>query len=569
MKQNNLWILVLITIIITGATLRLVGINWDQNQHLHPDERFLTMVTQALTWPKSFTMYFSTSTSPANPNNYGYPFYVYGTFPLFITKIASQLVNLDSYNGITLVGRFLSAGFDTLIIYFVWGISLNIFKNKITAILSAFFYSICVLPIQLAHFYAVDTFMVACLYGSIYLLHKYLQHHNFTHSLVLVSLTGFIFGLSASSKISALLFLPIVAGFFVFKLVKTKNWFQVFTCGLIFSILTFISLHVAQPYLFNGFVKLNPKILASWQQLKSFDDPTGWFPPAVQWIRSIKILFPLENTAFWGLGLILFIVAVLGIVRSFFYLKNNPETGFHLLWILGLFIYQGLQFAKPIRYFYPFYPSLAVISGPVLYILLSRPKNILLKILVLLLLIGWPLSFISIYSRPHSRVVATKWIYSHIPSGSTLSCEHWDDCLPLGGSGPYKFVEFPLYNPDSPQKVIQIQSLLKQTDYLILSSNRLYGSIMTVPEKYPITTKFYSDLFSGRLGFSKIAEFSSRPNLPLPGFQFCLTPWFVNYGKIAFPSQECPLPGVSFVDDYADELWTVYDHPKVIIFKKT
>jgi hypothetical protein len=108
---------------------------------------------------------------------------------------------------------------------------------------------------------------------------------------------------------------------------------------------------------------------------------------------------------------------------------------------------------------------------------------------------------------------------------------------------------------------------LRETDYLILSSNRLYASITSVPEKYPVTSQFYNSLFSGSLGFYKVAEFTSRPNLPIPGVNFCLTPPLINYGKIAKTTQECTLPGISFVDDYADESWTVYDHPRILIFK--
>jgi hypothetical protein len=40
-------------ILLGGALLRFQGINWDSGQHLHPDERFLTMVETAIQWPTS------------------------------------------------------------------------------------------------------------------------------------------------------------------------------------------------------------------------------------------------------------------------------------------------------------------------------------------------------------------------------------------------------------------------------------------------------------------------------------------------------------------------------------
>jgi len=45
---------VLLLILFVAGVLRFTGLDWDEHQHLHPDERFLTMVENSLTWPKSF-----------------------------------------------------------------------------------------------------------------------------------------------------------------------------------------------------------------------------------------------------------------------------------------------------------------------------------------------------------------------------------------------------------------------------------------------------------------------------------------------------------------------------------
>ena len=39
---------ILFGILIVGALLRLTNLNWDDFTHIHPDERFLTMVTAAI-----------------------------------------------------------------------------------------------------------------------------------------------------------------------------------------------------------------------------------------------------------------------------------------------------------------------------------------------------------------------------------------------------------------------------------------------------------------------------------------------------------------------------------------
>ena len=61
---------------------------------------------------------------------------------------------------------------------------------------------------------------------------------------------------------------------------------------------------------------------------------------------------------------------------------------------------------------------------------------------------------------------------------------------------------------------------------------------------YTNTAEYYKKLFAGDLGFTKIAEFTSYPTLSIGKLQMTIN------------------------DDSADESFTVYDHPKIMIFKK-
>src|SRR3989344_6351021 len=103
---------IIVCILALGIFLRLYDINWDQNQHLHPDERFLTMVVDGETLPKSLLEYLDPKRSPLNPYNNGHGFFVYGTIPLTLNKLVVTAINKDTYHDVTLVGRFLSALFD-------------------------------------------------------------------------------------------------------------------------------------------------------------------------------------------------------------------------------------------------------------------------------------------------------------------------------------------------------------------------------------------------------------------------------------------------------------------------
>src|SRR3989344_4889039 len=118
LKTNEYFYLIIILLI--AAFLRFYNLNWDQNQHLHPDERFLTMVGNAMKLPSSFTEYLNPYTSTFNPANIGYKFFVYGLFPITLNKILAIMLNPDSYNQFTIQGRFLSAIADTFVIIFIY-----------------------------------------------------------------------------------------------------------------------------------------------------------------------------------------------------------------------------------------------------------------------------------------------------------------------------------------------------------------------------------------------------------------------------------------------------------------
>ncbi|MBI3538139.1 MAG: hypothetical protein HY070_11360 [Chloroflexi bacterium] len=134
-RDELLLALTLSLILIFGAAVRLVGVNWDDDQHLHPDERFLTMVETALTLPGQKTIgaappalcakwggYFDSPCSPLSPYNHNFGFFVYGTFPIFLTRVVGDVLAMTGYGEIHLVGRVLSALFDlstVLLIFFI------------------------------------------------------------------------------------------------------------------------------------------------------------------------------------------------------------------------------------------------------------------------------------------------------------------------------------------------------------------------------------------------------------------------------------------------------------------
>ncbi len=529
----------LLCIIALGAIFRFIGINWDANAHLHPDERFLTMIATDISWPKNPIQYFDTSSSPLNPHNKGFSFYVYGTYPVHLVKTAAQLLHQHTYDGIPLIGRSLSAIADLITLLVVFLIARYLTKNITAGLYAAFCYAVSVLPIQLSHFFTVDPYVT--LFSAITLWYLVRGKLGF--------LLGVAVSLAIAAKVSALLLLPIVLLAFLAAWPWTRHAkhrkqqrIRLLRDGFFFVLGCIVTLRVAYPYLLEG-TGLNPQILANWRQLASFDTSTTTFPPGLQWI-GVSFWQPIRDLLVWGLGFPLGALALSTLVSTLLtYLRTRTWHPSLLVWVFVILVssYQSAQFAKPMRYLYPIYPALAVLTG--MFLFRIRIHRYFVALLLCLLLI-WPIAFISIYSRPHTRIAASDWIYANIPPGKTIAWEHWDDPLPLAlgtqNASLYQTMQLPVFDPDSPKKWEKIRGILDAADYIVLSSNRGYGAIAHAKMRYPQTNEYYQNLFSGRLGFGKVAQFTSRPTLV----------------------------GIEIIDDRADESFTVYDHPKVIIFQK-
>jgi len=382
--------------------------------------------------------------------------------------------------------------------------------------------------------------------------------------------------MALGSKITALLFLPLILlTLFVkelpsFRLSALSTVIKIFSALSIFMFVSYLTVRLASPYLFASANFLNPapapEFVSNLQQLKSFEGNDVWFPPAIQWINR-PVTFGLTNMAFFGMGLGSFLFLCYGVFLLFKTLlqkklllallqsplKKNGHPQLILLatliWTLSFIIYYSLQFVTSVRYFYPIYPILSVLGGVGVSLILQNFKNSAMRTLAtsltLLAISLWPLMFINIYLQPHSRIQASHWIYQNIPTSSLLLSEHWDDALPLhlpNYQRRYQVEQLPVFGADTPEKWQEMEEMFTQADYYILSSNRAWGSITRVPEKYPQMSQFYEDLFADKTQYQFIAKFSVYPSLEYLGIP------------------------ILFNDNWAEEAFSVYDHPEVYIF---
>ena len=100
LKHINNFYLVILVISVFGFLIRLLGLNWDQGNLFHPDERQLLMISQRL------------SINDLDPG-----WYNYGTLPLYILEIFS--FGMEELNNLRFPGRILSSFFDSVTIFIV------------------------------------------------------------------------------------------------------------------------------------------------------------------------------------------------------------------------------------------------------------------------------------------------------------------------------------------------------------------------------------------------------------------------------------------------------------------
>jgi len=745
-RQECFISLLLIGIVLLGAAFRLYNVNWDEGQFLHPDERHLAMVLNAISLPDSLAQYFDTAQSPLSPYNRGYGSFFYGTFPLFLTRFVAHLVNMDRWGEAHLVGRVLSALFDLGSVIGLFFVGRRLYGARVGLLASALL-ALTALNIQTSHFFAVDTFTTFFALASFYFAVRVAEGGRWWH----YGFLGLAIGLGLACKISLLTFGVVVAAALLFRLVQSAvssrrssvlssqssvlrpqssvsnpqssvsspqssvgnpprtnlptYQLKVFAGSLLVLAGILLAFRIAQPYAFQG-----PGFLGILPHRPFFDDlgtirglMTGEadYPPGHQWTNRTPLLYPLENMVLWGLGVPLGVTAWAGWGLALYQLirYRRWEHLLPLVWVTVTFLYIGTQFVKSIRYFLPIYPFLALLAAFLVVAVwdfarhkmqdarcnmqdtstmpsvshgLHRVSCIVypalaigLALFVTLGTLAWAFAFIQIYTRPVTRVIASRWIYEHWETAATLhtaegrtiqlplnngtlyapgdepvvlsftpdhdvtavavtlnhlesvaqypgpaqfqmlltadsetvlvrveqtvemaagqrvtfslpatplaagqkyylrTClvagppvrawgaaignEHWDDPLPLRVDGKdgfgnlYTGVDLTLYDEDEPAKLDRLLKALDRVDYICLSSGRLYNSIPRLPMRYPMTVLYYRYLFDGTLGFERVATFTSYPNL----------------GPIQFN------------DDSAEEQFTVYDHPKVILFRKT
>ncbi|MBV8694195.1 MAG: glycosyltransferase family 39 protein [Ktedonobacteraceae bacterium] len=578
-------------IAVLGFLLRIYGLDWDQGNSFHPDERQILFHVTALSWPRSLAQFLNAASSPLNPH-----FFAYGSFPLYLLAwLASVLVHisptLGTFAHLTLVGRVLSAIFDSGTILLTGWLGLLLMRGDAAgerfcwyvALLAAVLVAFTPFQLQLSHFYAVDTmllfFVTLTVLGCVALV-------NTNRPLLSALVIGLGYGLGLATKFSAA---PLAVPLLVAAFLRwyRHDFFSAFSSLVLAGATTIFVFLVAEPYALLDLPNFVQQVSDQGSLARGMLD----LPYVRQFAGTIPYVYEAQNMLLWGLGVCLALAACVGFAWLLWRIWRR-EAGLWaipLCWILVYSAITGSFYVKFMRYMLPVYPFLTLMAASVLVafarycwkrgqnvtwaegsftraqgganrttarvtptILVKNPALWIIAV-VLAGTIFQGLALLNVYSTPNTRVQASRWMYSHLARGSVLTYEQWDDPLPVAvdDHDPSEFMQatyfdangqpttgLDLYGDDTINKARQLATLLPKLNAITMASNRLDKSIPRLPLRYPLTIHYYQLLFSGQLGFHLVARFENHPHLF----------------------------GITLDDSSADESYSVFDHPTVRIF---
>ena len=559
----------LVGIALLGLALRLYGLNWDQGNSFHPDERQIMFHVTVLSWPHSVAQFFDVVNSPLNPH-----FFAYGSFSLYLLALLGNILGhyfptVTTFTNLTLVGRVLSALFDSGTVLLTGWLGLFLAGNVTIerrsawnlALLAAALVAFTPLELQLSHFYAVDSillfFVTLTLLACVALVN--------TKAPIRWSLVaGFGYGLALATKFSAApLIVPLVVAI-------TLRWYKrdLFSALMPFFIAlatTSITFLLAMPYALLDLANFRQQVADQGDLARGLLD----LPYVRQFAGTTPYVYEAQNMLLWGMGVMLGLAAFAGL-SWFLWRVWKRNAGLWLVvlsWVITYGAITGSFYVKFMRYMLPVYPFLTLMAAAILVAFAQRERTngqgykervlaILPSVLIALVLAGTMfqgLALLNVYSQPNTRVQASRWIFQHIKPGSKFTYEQWDDPLPVAvdGNDPYIYPQttytgasgqmqpgLDLYGDDTTDKAQLLAKLLPTIDVITMATDRLDKSIPRLPFHYPLTIHYYHLLFSGQLGFHLAAQFENHPNLF----------------------------GITLNDSDADESYSVFDHPRVRIF---
>ncbi len=628
-RNRATWLTVgaLAAILAVALGLRLYGLAWDEGFDWtpHPDERAILSKTVQLSFPEDdLGSLFDAERSTWNPR-----WFPYGSMPLYalavVRSAASTLTGAELHD-LRLMARAISALADVATVAMVFVLGARVYGRGV-GLLAAALTALAVLHVQLSHFFAVDTLAALFSVAALFFLYRVARHGRLSDSV----LAGVLIGLGLATKVSlfpivaayGVAHLMHVMGALEGASDRSKSftlrlpsalWGAVAGAAAVAAVLA-----LTQPYALLDWQRFLADVTEQSEMVRRIRD----YPYTRQYVDTTPYLYHAQQLATWGLGWPLGVAALAGLayaavrgmrpahgvaylaagwaapaamlltwdgvlaiaaasavalaallvtlaVRS----ASSRVDVLLLSWVVPYLLITGAFEVKFLRYLLPVTPFLLLFGSRMLYDLWrqagewrggeARPLASAAIAIVVGATALYALAYVAgVYGQPLTSVRAGEWVRENVPRGSVILKEHWEEGLPrLRG---YDIRELEMYNPDGARKQSHVAERLAEADYLVLYSNRLYGTISRLPERYPLSREYYRLLFSGQLGYDIRLVETSYPNLLGVGLVDD------TFGRAGLSE---PLASREQADfpftlrlGYADESFTVYDHPKVFVLE--
>jgi len=500
---------------------RFVGLDWGLPFPMHPDERNMASAIQGL------NCIISNFRECGNPH-----FFAYGQFPLYLGYLITYFLKLEATISLRIISAIASVINAIIIIKIIKVIIKK--ESHFTLFISYLIIIFSPYAIQFAHFGTTESLLML-FYSLIIYLSMLMFERRTTGTVVQLALVS---GLAIATKVSSIIFIivPLIT-----ILSSLRSWDR-YKNLVKFGMLTIIFMVLFSPHNFINFEDFISSM--NYESAVALGKSLVFYTR--QFFNTQPILFQLEKVFPFALGWPVFLIGLMGLIGANW---KDRKTNLLRFAFLIYFVPSAMIYAKWSRFMAPVFPIIIIFA----VLFLQRIKVInFIKIIIIIFAIIPGIAYLSIYQNPDVRFQASDWIYKNIPNNSYILSETanvvdipvLNPKLEIRNSKQiqnlnYQIISFNFYDLDaSPELQFELSNHLQKADYIFIPSRRIFANHSK--QKYPILNKYYEGLFSGKLGFEKVAEFKSYPEI----YQW------------------------KFPDEQAEETWTVFDHPVIWIYKR-
>ena len=270
--------------------------------------------------------------------------------------------------------------------------------------------------------------------------------------------------------------------------------------------------------------------------------------------HTLPVLYPLRELALWGWGVLLVLAVIAGSAAGCWRLTKRWRR-----WIAGRFNHSSILLAillawlvpmalrlstlqvKFLRYWEPLVVPAVLVAS---WWLMRLPQRFRRRAVISVAAgtVLWGLAYSWAFIEPHPHRTASEWISPMLADQQVVAFEHWDEHIALNlESGTVERAELPSYElPDEEGKLALWTGALARSDWVVLTSNRVYRTVLANPDRFEKTARLYRLLLSGEAGFEVMTRVRRGPRI---------------FG-LRWPVQR------------ADESFLNYEFPQVVILRR-